>query len=59
MSSSLRAPAELMIDLENPGCNKMIRINAGMSPDPDLILYSLVSDPDPTCHNGYIKLFSS
>ena len=27
--------------------------------DPDPLLFSSDSDPDPTCNNGYIKLFSS
>ena len=26
-------------------------------PDPDLVLFS--TDPDPTCNNGFIKLFLS
>ena len=26
-------------------------------PDPDPVLFS--TDPDPTCNNGFIKLFSS
>ena len=28
-------------------------------PDPDPVLFSLDPDPDPTCNNGFIKLFSS
>ena len=28
-------------------------------PDPDQLLFSLDSDPDPTCNKGFIKLFLS
>ena len=28
-------------------------------PDPDPVLFSMDPDPDPTCNNGFIKLFSS
>ena len=28
-------------------------------PDPPPVLFSLDPDPDPTCNNGFIKLFSS
>ena len=27
--------------------------------DPDPVFFSLDSDPDPTCNNGFIQLFSS
>ena len=28
-------------------------------PDPDPVLFSSDPDPDPTCNNGFIKLFLS
>ena len=28
-------------------------------PDPDPVLFSTDPDPDPTCNNGFIKLFLS
>ena len=34
-----------------------IKDQKGMDEDPEPVLFS--TDPDPTCNNGYIKLFSS
>ena len=44
-----------------PGMRIRIRSDPLISgpPDPDPVLFSSDPGPDPTCNNGYIKLFSS
>ena len=41
------------------GMRIRIRSDALIFGPPDPVLFSTDSDPDPTCNNGFIKLFSS
>ena len=44
---------------KKPGMRIRIRSDPLIFGPPDPVLFSADPDPDPTCNNGFIKLFSS